>query len=216
VRDRHGGVVLNEKERHRLAHDVASADDDGPRAAKGDALALEQLEDPGGRAGHGRWLALQEPPGIDGMESVRVLPGVDRLEDPGRADVFREGELNQDRVHRVVVVEEVHGGEDLALRQAGGKAKGALGDPGFTRRGALTRDIDRARRMLAHEDDREARHDPARRELRHAIGHFGPNRARDARPVQNRTRHSFYSEGSARYACLTGRGRGRIFHGPAG
>src|ERR1035438_3751692 len=79
MRDRHGGVVLEKKKRRGFSHDVAPAYDDGPRSLQRDALAPEQLEDAGRRAGDGRGLALQEPPGVHRVEPVDVFSGVDRL-----------------------------------------------------------------------------------------------------------------------------------------
>ncbi len=51
VADGHGGVAVQQQQRHRLADDVAAADDDGVRAGDRDALALEHLDDAGRRAG---------------------------------------------------------------------------------------------------------------------------------------------------------------------
>ena len=66
---------------HRLADDVAAADDDGALAINRDASELEHAQAAKRRARHEAGLARHETADIDGMEAVDVLLRADALED---------------------------------------------------------------------------------------------------------------------------------------
>mmetsp|Transcript_68604 Transcript_68604/g.174177 ORF Transcript_68604/g.174177 Transcript_68604/m.174177 type:complete len:386 (+) Transcript_68604:647-1804(+) len=104
--------------RHRHAHDVGSADDHGVLASDLDAGALDELDAPGRRAGHGqrRVAALQaEVADVHGRETVGVLLHLDGLQYRGLVDVLRERQLHEDGMHLGVVVELLDLGKQLRL-----------------------------------------------------------------------------------------------------
>ena len=59
--------------RHRLADDLAAADDDGAAPLQLDPVLGEQLHDPGRRRRHERRVAEVELAGADRVEAVDVL-----------------------------------------------------------------------------------------------------------------------------------------------
>ena len=75
---------MQQQQRHRLADDVAAADDDGARAGDGHAILLEQLDHAGRRAGDQPLAVLHETPDVLRREAIDVLGRVDGLEDAPR------------------------------------------------------------------------------------------------------------------------------------
>ena len=89
---------------NRLTDDVASTHDDDVLACRIVPAPHQELLNPRRRARLKRRPANDHPADIDGVETVYILPGADRLEDLLFVDVFRERQLNKDSVNLRVVV----------------------------------------------------------------------------------------------------------------
>ena len=100
--DRHGGVLRQQQVRHRLAHDLAAADDDGAASLELDVVLGEQLHAPGRRGGNERRMSEVELAGADGMEAVDVLSRRNEARGGAAVELLRQGELDEDAVHAVV------------------------------------------------------------------------------------------------------------------
>jgi hypothetical protein len=79
----------------------------------GVAAANEELDDAVGRAGQRAGLAPEHLADVDGMEPVDVLVRGDEIDDLFAADVFRQGQLDEESVIAAVAVEVVDLAEDL-------------------------------------------------------------------------------------------------------
>jgi hypothetical protein len=79
-RDR--GISMQQQHGHRLADNVAPADDDGGLALHGDALALEQLDAAKRRARDQCGTFLHQQPDVLRMKAVDILQRVNRVEHP--------------------------------------------------------------------------------------------------------------------------------------
>jgi hypothetical protein len=107
------------------------------------------------------------------MEAVDVLVRVDRQQDVGGDDLPGQRQLDQDAVHRAILVEPVDQLQQLVLAGAGRQAMvEALhaelgGDP------ALALDVDLARRIVADQDGGEAGLDALRHQLGDAFADAG-------------------------------------------
>ena len=73
--DRHGGVAMQQQQRHRLADDVAAPDHDGAGAGDRNPRSLQQLDDAGRRARHEVRAILHEPADVDRMKPSTSLSG---------------------------------------------------------------------------------------------------------------------------------------------
>ena len=78
VGDGDGAAFAEQQQRHRLADDVGAADDDRVHAGKIAQLGLEQHQAAERRAGHEAVEPGRQAAGIDRVEAVDVLVGVDR------------------------------------------------------------------------------------------------------------------------------------------
>src|SRR5258708_24262265 len=108
VAHRDRGVWLQKQEGGRLTDEIAPAHDDRLSAFDLNARAVEQLDDAGRRA----WLdAARKPecdkPGIDGMESVDILDGVESPGDASHVDLSRRRLLDADPAHALVGVQDI-------------------------------------------------------------------------------------------------------------
>lgn len=83
---------------HRLADDVAAADDDGALAVNRDAGELEHAQAAKRCAGYKAGLACHEAANIDGMEAVDILLWADALEDLRlmRGNLLWQRQLHED------------------------------------------------------------------------------------------------------------------------
>src|SRR3954467_3788507 len=95
-------MAVQQQERHRLADDVASSDDDGAAPRNGDAGPFEELDDTRGCTGYEMRAILHEPANVDRMESVNVLVRTDRIE--YLAFRVRPHRRGQGRLHQDAVV----------------------------------------------------------------------------------------------------------------
>src|SRR5205807_2207959 len=107
VADSDGGVGVEQEQRHRAADDDRAADDHGAGAAHRNVVAAEELHASRRGAGGDPRPALGEQPEVAGMEAVDVLLRRHRVEDARGVDVGGEGQLDEDGVDRLGVVEPV-------------------------------------------------------------------------------------------------------------
>ena len=160
----HRGVgalaLLDEHGRQRLADDVAPAADDDVLAVRAVAAADEELDDAVGRAGQRAGLAPQHLADVDRMEAVDVLIRGNEVDDLLGADVFRQGQLDEEAVVAVVAVEAVDLAEDLLLGRVGRHADRRLEDADLLGGLGLGRHIGDRSGILADQDDGQAGHVP--------------------------------------------------------
>ena len=108
VADGDGGVRVHQEKSHRLADDVAAAENDGVGAFDGDIVAAKNFHAAGGGASDEAFASADEFSEIDGMKTVDVFRGVDGFENFFGIDLFGQGKLDEDAVHAVVTVEIVN------------------------------------------------------------------------------------------------------------
>ena len=118
VTDRHRRVAMQQQQRHRLADDIAAADDDRVLACDGDPGTLEQLDYAGWRARRQRRPVLHEQARIHRRETVDVLCRIDDVEHRLRpADLGRQRILHQDAIVKPARVQIAHGGDHFRERR---------------------------------------------------------------------------------------------------
>ena len=173
VRERHGRVLGEEQERHRLSHDVRAADDDGARALELDLVVAEDLHDPRGCRRRERRAALEQEAGVRGMEAVHVLHRVDRVDDAVLVDLLRQGELREDPGHARVGVQVGDEREQVGLGGVRGELVVDRLDAGLGAGLALHAHVDGRGGVVADEHGGE----PDRNAERgHVAGHLAANR----------------------------------------
>src|SRR5882724_6026212 len=116
-----GGIGVHKQKRHRFANDVAAAEDDGVGALNLNIVAAQNFHATRRRARDKARAAADEATKAYGMEAVNVFCGINSFENSLRVDLRREGKLNQDTVHRVVVVEVAHKIQHLLGSAGGGR-----------------------------------------------------------------------------------------------
>jgi hypothetical protein len=156
----HGGVALQQQQRHRLADDVTPSDDDGLTASDRHTLTLEQLDHTGRRARGQQRPPLHQPADILRMKAVDVLARVDRIENlPRGVLAHRRGQrrLHQNPVAAVVVVESLHQRQHGRQRRRRVEAVHRDGEPGLCASLVLVTHVDVRRRVVADDHDRQRR-----------------------------------------------------------
>ena len=116
VTDGHGGVAVQQHDRHRLADDVAPADHDGVTTRDGDIGSFEQLDHAGRGARRERLSLLHQTPDIHRAEPVDVLGGVDRVEHDALRVIphgRRQRRLNENPIGPVAAIELVDDREQV-------------------------------------------------------------------------------------------------------
>ena len=152
-----------QKLRHRLADDVRAADDNRLHAREGQAQPLAGLVDEDHRArrraGDQRAAGVpdREQADIDGMKAVDVLVRRDRLQDPRRIDVLGQRQLHENAVHGGIGVERLDEREQLRFARLGRQRVLDRMEAASPGRPALAGDVGLARRMVADQNDRQAR-----------------------------------------------------------
>ena len=94
------GFALHQHERHRLADDVARADDHDVAAFDRNLFVLEQPDDAIGRARREHGVADDEPAHVVEMEPVDVFLGGNGAQHAPHVDVRRQGKLHENAVDR--------------------------------------------------------------------------------------------------------------------
>ena len=106
--DRYGAVLREEKQCHRLADDVASADDNAVFTVGAYAVFGEQTHDSGGSAGGESVKTESYSADVCRMECVNVLRRRYRFDDLALVDALRERKLNKYAVDSFVSVQALH------------------------------------------------------------------------------------------------------------
>ena len=103
--------------------------------------------------------AAQQKAGIDRRQRVDILGRIEGIEHRRVAHLRRQRHLDEDAVDRAVVVERAYLRQHVGFARVGGHGNvdGVITE--LARRFALVADVDLARRIVAHEDGREPRHD---------------------------------------------------------
>ena len=152
-----GRARQQQLERHRPADEVRGADDDAVLALRGDAGLLEQARHAVRRAGPHQRVAQRQPADVERMEAIDVLGRIDRLDDVAFVDVIGQRHLHQDAVDRVVGVHLLDQRQQLGLRGGVGQVVADRDDAAFLAGEALVAHVDLRGRIVAHQDDGQAR-----------------------------------------------------------
>jgi hypothetical protein len=157
VADGHGGALGQQHHGHRLADDVAAADDHRVLAAQVVADGFEHLHAAVRRAGPEAGGAGHQRAGAGDVEAVHVLGGRDGLDDLLAVHVLRKRQLHQDAVHLRVVVERTDAGQQVGFAHVGGVGLQRGLQARLRAVVDLVLRVDLAGRVLAHEDDGKSR-----------------------------------------------------------
>jgi hypothetical protein len=160
--DRHRAVLPKEEDRDGLADDVAPAEDDGLAPLEGHAAALEDLDDPGRRAGKEAGHPGRHPTGVQWVQSVDVLVGGDRQDRLASVQPRGEGELEEDPVDLRVRAQPADRRHQLALGRPRAEPHELALHAGGRASARLVPDVDLRSRIFPDQDDREARDDAPR------------------------------------------------------
>ncbi len=159
VADRHRRVALQQQQRHRLADDVAAADDARPASSDWDAFRVQQLDDPEGGARHHRWTSLDEPTDAARRNAVDVFVRGDGVEDSRhRAVADRRGQrsLHQNAVVSRTPIQPLDQREHVCERRVLWQPFEIGTEPCFAARLQLEPDVDLRGRILSDKDDRQS------------------------------------------------------------
>ncbi len=193
VTDRHRRVPVQQQQRHRLADDVAAADDDGAHAGHRNLRSLEQLDDARRRAGDKARTILDQPADVQRVKAVDVLVWQQRVEHPPlgvSAHRGRQRRLDEDAVVHVAPVQAIDNREHLVERCGRRQPLEIRAQPRLARRLQLAPDVHLRRRIVADEHDAEAgRTSRATRERRDRRSELRANPARDGRAVEHSGGH---------------------------
>ena len=185
VADRHGRVLVEQQHRDGLAHDVAAAHDHCVLAGDGNAAALENLDDSGGRAGRERRPAGQQTACIHGMKAVDVLGGIDGVEQGLGIDLRGQRQLDQNAVDLVAPVEL---GDELEhlLGGDGGRRRDEVAIDAKLGAGLhLVADVDLRRGHVAHQHRSQPRPNAVRGQRADLFGHFLLDGCGNGRAIEN-------------------------------
>jgi len=142
-------------------------------------------------AGHEAFKPGRQPPGVDRVETVDVLFGVDAGDHRAFVDMLGQGQLNEDTVDRRIGVELRDQSEQLGLAGAGGQAMLEALHPRRNGRLALRADIDRRCRIVADQHHRQPGPAPGLREYPcRAFRHAGAQPGGECFSVDHSCRHS--------------------------
>jgi hypothetical protein len=120
-------ILVQQEHGGGLADDVAAAHNDSMLAGDRKATALENFDDACGRAGREGWTAGLQAACIHRVEAVDVFGWIDGVEELFGVDLGGEGELDEDAVDFVAVVE----GSDEVEHLAGGDGVGGRDEVGI-------------------------------------------------------------------------------------
>ena len=156
VADRDRGVLGQQQQRRRLAHDVGAADDH--RVLAGD-LSAGGLDHPdAARRGAGQIARLTDlhPADIDGRKAVHILLRRDGVNNGLLVDLGRQRQLHQNTVDGDILRQLFHLGQQRLLRGVGGQVDAAALNAALRAVVDLAADIDLTGGVLAHQNDRQA------------------------------------------------------------
>ena len=159
VADRDSRILAEQEMEHRLADDVAAADDDGALTVNRDAGELEHAQTAERRAGHESRLSRHEAADVDGMEAVDVLLWADALEDLRlvRGNLLGQRQLHEDAMDLHIGVERIDLRDELVFCRRLGHLNDFGVDAERLARLVLVAHVDLRGRIRADDDDGKAR-----------------------------------------------------------
>ncbi len=205
--DGDGGVLLQQHQRHGLAHDVAAPDHHRVFAFEVVADALQHLHAAIGRAGPEAGQAGHERTGAGDVKTVHILGGRDRLDHLLRIDVRGQGKLHQDAVDGGVGIERLHACQQFGLGHGRGPALQHRMHAGVFAGLDLVAHIDLRGRVLAHQDHGQARCDALGLEGGHTGADIGAQLAGEGVAVDQLGGHGAVGMGLKRKRPPCGGGR---------
>jgi hypothetical protein len=183
------GTGLQEQHRLRLADDVAASDDHRMRAGQRHTGVFEQLHHAIGGARHEARLAGHQRTDVADMKAVDILQRRNGLDHPLRVQVGRQRHLDQDAVHRRVVVQVVDASQQHRFGGVGGQVVQDRADPRLVAVGDLVLHVDAGGRVVAHQDHSQPGLMAARRQDTGALAHLGADLAREGGAIEDSCSH---------------------------
>ena len=119
------------------------------------------------------------------MQTIRVLRGIDTLQDGVRVDPARQRQLHDVARARGVSVELIDRGLHLLLRRVGGQIHADRLGADLGAVAVLARDVGDRSGVLAHQDRPEARDNPGLAQATHALLELRLNGGRGRGAVQD-------------------------------
>jgi hypothetical protein len=101
--DRHRRVLLEQQQRHRLADDVAAADDNRALAGEHDTVATQQLHAAGRCVRKQAGLALSQQPSAHRVNAIDILARVELSDCASRHKPGWQRQLDQNAADRMIV-----------------------------------------------------------------------------------------------------------------
>ena len=159
--DRDGRAAIDQHQRHRLAGDIAAADDHGVLTFDGNVVMLQHLHYAVGRAGLKGRFADDQSPKVGMMKPIDIFLRRNRLDDGLVIDVLRYRQLHQKAVDRGIVIQCMDLRQQFRLGSIGrhGVQFGMHADIGA--RLDFVAHINVGRGIVADDDDRQAGRDAA-------------------------------------------------------
>ena len=109
-------LLLHHELGHRFTHDVRTSEDDTLLTAGLDIVALQQGDDAEGRSRDEARQTDGHASHVDGMETIHILTIVDSLNNLLLVDVLGQGQLNDETIHILVLIELINTSQQLGLR----------------------------------------------------------------------------------------------------
>ena len=153
---RDGRVGIDQKHRHRLAHDVGAPQHDRGLTFGVDAVLLQHLHDAERRTGNDRFAVHREIADVFRTEAVHVFRSGNALQDPLFVQMFGKGQLHENAVHLFGDAKRVHERLHFFLRAFRGQMIGKGAYPDLFARLDLIADVYLRRGVFPHENDRKA------------------------------------------------------------
>jgi hypothetical protein len=104
VTDRHRGIGMHQKQRHRLSNDVAAAQHHCVRAFNRNIVAAQYFHASRRSARHQAGAPAHQRAKADRMKPIHIFRRIDRFQHALGVHLFGQGKLDQDAVDIVVVV----------------------------------------------------------------------------------------------------------------
>ena len=152
------GLFLEKKGGEGSADDEAATDHHYVLAVRVVAYGDQHSMDACGGAGHESGLAGQEPAYVQGVKALDVFQRVDGVDDVEHVDAGRDGELDEDAVEPVVVVEAFDEVQEVGFGGAGGELEGLGVDAGLLGGPLFCGDVSAGGGVIGDQDNGETRH----------------------------------------------------------
>src|SRR6266404_4212206 len=188
--DGDGGVCMHQQKRHRFANDVAAAEDGGVGALNLNIVAAQNFHAAGGRAGNEAGTAADQPAKVHRMEAVNVFCGINGFENSFGVDLRRERKLNQDSVHRIVVVKVFHKVQHLFGSDGSRRSLHPTRQPELFGGGDLGFYVELRGRIFADKDGGQTGTDPFASKASDFASQFSENFVTNFGPIQDACSHS--------------------------